>query len=161
MVKKGAVAALVILSLVGIEIGLDDYGARIRLAALKRDVSMAYKNIDPDAKRIVDPAAQLRGKITEVRKLSAGMGDAATETMLLDIFREISRLAPADFLLTSFNLDGNAIGLRGEVRNFDAVETLRKTFANSKTFKAVVIGSTGMVKQGSGVEFELKMTLEK
>lgn len=159
--KKGAFAALVILSLAGIEIGLDDYGARLQLAALKRDVGREYKKIDPDVQRIVDPAAQLRGKITEARKLAAGMGDAATEATLLDIFREISGLAPTDLLLTSFNLDGNAIGLRGEVRNFDAVETLRKAFANSKTFKSVVIGSTGMVKQGSGVEFELKMTLKK
>jgi hypothetical protein len=159
--KKGAVAALVILSLAGIEIGLDDYGARLRLAALKRDVGMEYKNIDPDVKRIVDPVAQLRGKIAEARKLSAGMGDTATEATVLDIFKEISGLAPADLLLTSFNIDGNAIGLKGEVRNFDAVDTLKKAFANSKLFKAVVIGSTSTVTKGSGVEFELKMTLKK
>lgn len=159
--KKGAVAALVILSLAGIEIGLDDYGVRLRLAALKRDVSREYKNIDPDVKRIVDPVAQLKGKIAEARKLSAGMGDAATEATVLDLFKEISGLAPADLLLTSFNLDGNAIGLKGEVRNFDAVDALKKAFANSQYFRAAVIGSTGVVKQGSGVEFELKMTLKK
>jgi general secretion pathway protein L len=158
--KKGAVAALVILSLAGIEIGLDDYGARHHLASLKRDIDREYKRIDPDVQRIVDPVAQLRGKIAEARKLSAGIGESTTEATLLDILKEISGLAPADCLLTSFNLDGNAIGLKGEVANFDAVETLKKAFANSKTFKTVVIGSTGMVKQGSRVEFELKMTLK-
>lgn len=158
--KKGAVAALVILSLAVIEVGLDDYGARLHLAALKRDIGREYKKIDPDVQRIVDPVAQLRGKIAEARKLSAGMGDTATEAMLLDIFREISGLAPADCLLTAFNLDGNAIVVKGEVANFDAVETLKKAFANSKTFKTVAIGSTGMVKQENRVEFELKMTLK-
>lgn len=159
--KKGAVAALVILSLLGIEIGLDDYGARLRLTALKRDVGQAYKNIDPEAQRIVDPVAQLRGKITEARKISAGTRDAGTDVTILDLFKEISGLAPADLLLTSFTLDGNAIDLKGEVRNFDAVDTFKKAFANSKSFQAAVIGSTGVVKQGSGVEFELKMTLKK
>jgi len=158
--KKGAIAALVILVLAGIEIGLDDYSARLHLAGLKRDIVSEYKRIDPDVQRIVDPVAQLRGKIAEARKLSAGTGEATTGAMLLDIFKEISGLAPADCLLTSFNLDGNAIDLKGEVQNFDAVETLKKAFANSKTFKTVVIGSTGMVKQGSAVEFELKMTLK-
>jgi general secretion pathway protein L len=159
--KKGAFAALVILSLTGIEIGLDDYGARLRLAALKRDVGMEYKNIDPDVKRIVDPVAQLRGKIAEARKPSAGMGDAATEATVLDIFKEISGLASADLLLTSFNLDGNAIGIKGDARNFDAVDALKKAFANSIYFKAIVIGSTSTVTKGSRVEFELKMTLKK
>lgn len=159
--KKGAVAALVILSLLGIEIGIDDYGARLRLAALKRDVGLEYKNIDPEVKRIVDPVAQLRGKINEARKLAAGMGDAATEATVLDLFKEISGLAPANLLLTSFNLDGNAIRLKGEVRNFDTVDALKKALANSQYFRAAVIGSTGVVKQGNGVEFELKMTLKK
>ncbi|MBM4313068.1 MAG: hypothetical protein FJ122_04010 [Deltaproteobacteria bacterium] len=158
--KKGAVAALVILTLAGIEIGLDDYSARLRLAALKQDIAREFKKIDPDAQKIVDPVAQLRGKITEARKLAAGMGEAATDAMLIDIFKELSALATADCLLSSFNLDGNAIGLKGEVTNYDAVETLKKALANSKTFKSVVIGSTGMVKQGSKVEFEMKMTLK-
>jgi Tfp pilus assembly PilM family ATPase len=158
--KKVAVAALVILGLAAIEIGLDDYGARLRLAALKQDIGREYKKIDPDTQRIVDPVAQLRGKITEARKLAAGTGEAATDAMLIDIFKEISVLSPADTLLFSFSLDGNAIGLKGEATNYDALETLKKALANSKTFKSVAIGSTGMVKQGSRVEFELKMTMK-
>ena len=105
--------------------------------------------------------AQLRGKIAEARKLSAGMGDAASAATVLDLLKELSGLAPADLLLTSFTLDGDVIGLKGEVRNFDAVDTVKKTFANSKYFKTVTIGSTNMMKQGSGVEFDLKMTVEK
>ena len=54
-----------------------------------------------------------------------------------------------------------SIGLKGEARNFDAVDTIKKTFANSKYFKTVTIGSTNMMKQGSGVEFDLKIILKK
>jgi len=36
--------------------------------------------------------------------------------MMLDLLREISVLAPADVLLTAFNLDGDMIDLRGRPR---------------------------------------------
>ncbi len=154
-------AAVVILSLAGVEIGLDDYGSRLHLASLKRDITAEFKKSDPNVTRIVDPVAQLRGKIAEARKLSAGMGDATTEATVLDLLKEISGFAPANLLLTSFSLDGDAIGLKGEARNFDAVDAFKKAFANSKYFKTVTIGSTSMMKQGSGVEFDLKVTLKK
>ena len=81
--KKIAIAAVVILILAVIEIGLDDYDSRLRLASLKSDITAEFKKSDPNATRIIDPVAQLRGKIAEARKLSAGMGDAATEATVL------------------------------------------------------------------------------
>jgi type II secretory pathway component PulL len=159
--KKGAYLALVILALAGIEFGLDDYGARLRLAALKRDIQTEFRKIYPEATRIVDPVAQLRGKIAESRKISAGLADATLAVTALDLLREISMLAPPDLLVTSFNLDGNAVGMKGQARNFDAVESIKKTFANSKYFKTVTIDSTNLMKQGDGVEFDMKIILKK
>ena len=158
--KKGAMAAAVIVILAIVEIGLDDYGSRLHLASLKRDLNAEFKKYDPEATRVVDPVAQLRGKIAEARKLSAGMGDT-TEATALDLLREISVIAPANLLLTSFSLDGDAIALKGEALNFDAVDTFKKAFANSKYFKTVTIGTTNMMKQGNKVEFDLKVTLKK
>jgi Tfp pilus assembly PilM family ATPase len=159
--KKGAYVALVILTLAGIEFGLDDYSARLRLAALKQDIQTEFRKIYPEATRIVDPVAQLRGKIAESRKISAGMVDATSAVTALDLLREISMLAPSDLLVTSFNLDGNAVGMKGQTRNFDAVESIKKTFANSKYFKTVTIDSTNLIKQGNGVEFDMKIILKK
>jgi Tfp pilus assembly PilM family ATPase len=159
--RKGAIAAVVIAILAVAEIGLDDYGSRLHLTSLRQDITAEFKKSVPQATRVVDPVAQLRGKITEARKLSAGMGDAATEATVLDLLKELSVIAPANLLLTSFNLDGDVIGLKGEARNFDAVDAFKKAFANSKYFKTVTIGSTNMLKQGSGVEFDLKVTLKK
>jgi hypothetical protein len=158
--KKGAMAAAVIGILAIVEIGLDDYGSRLHLASLRQDINTEFKKYDPEATRVVDPVAQLRGKIAEARKLSAGMGDT-TEATALDLLREISIIAPANLLLTSFSLDGDAIALKGEAVNFDAVDTFKKAFANSKYFKTVTIGATSLMKQGSKVEFDLKVTLTK
>jgi hypothetical protein len=159
--KRGAVAALVVVVLAGVEIGLDDYSARLRLAAVKRDIIAEFKKSYPDAARIVDPLAQLRGKIAEAKKLSAGMGDAASAPTVLDLLKELAGLSPPDLLLISLNLDSDVIGIKGEVRDFDAVDKLKKALANSKHFKTVTVGSTAMTKQGSAVEFDLKITVNK
>jgi Tfp pilus assembly protein PilN len=159
--KKGVAALILILLLAGIEIGLDDYGARLRLAQLKGEITAEFRKIDPEATRIVDPVVQLRGKIAGAKRLAAGMGDATAAVTALDLLKEISALAPPDLLVSSLTLDGDAVGLKGEARNFDAVDTVKKTFANSKYVKTVTIGSTNLMKQGTGVEFDLKVILKK
>jgi general secretion pathway protein L len=159
--KKGAAAVLLILILAGIELGLDDYGARLRLEALKKEINAEFRKSLPEVTRIVDPLIQLRGKIAEAKKLAAGMGDATEAATVLDILKEISALAPPDLLLTSLTLDGDGVGLKGEARNFDAVDSVKKTFAGSKYVKTVTIGSTNLMKQGTGVEFDLKMILKR
>lgn len=162
--KKVAVAAGVVLVLAGVELGLDDYGARLRLEALKRDIQTEFRKHYPEATRIVDPVAQLRGKIAEAKKVSAGMGDATAAATALDILREISVLAPADLLISSLNLDGNVVGLKGQAQNFDAVETIKKQFANSKYVKTATIDSANLMKQGEGgegVEFEMKVIIKR
>jgi len=71
--KAAAIVALVILLLAGMDFGLDDYTARLRLASLKKEITTEFKKIDPAATRIIDPVVQLKGKVGEARKLSAGM----------------------------------------------------------------------------------------
>jgi len=159
--KKIGVAAGVILVMAGIEIGLDDYGDRLRLAALKRDIQTEFRKIDPEATRIVDPAAQLRGKIAEAKKISAGLGDATSTLTVLDLLKEISTLAPSDLLVTSFTLEGSAAAMKGRARNFDDVETIKKSFANSEHVRTASIDSTNLMKEGDGVEFDMKIVLKK
>ncbi len=159
--KKIGVAAGVILALAGIEIGLDDYGDRLRLAALKEDIQTEFRRINPEATRIVDPVAQLRGKIAEAKKVSTGLGDATSALTALDLLREISTLAPAELLVTSFTLEGSVAAMKGRARNFDAVETIKKSFANSKQIRTATIDSTNLMKEGDGVEFDMKIVLKK
>ncbi|MBU1745188.1 MAG: PilN domain-containing protein, partial [Proteobacteria bacterium] len=159
--KKGSVVAFVILLLAGVEFGLDDYGARLRLDALKKEINAEFRKSLPEVTRVVDPVIQLKGKIAEAKKRAAGMGDATSAVTALDLLKEISALAPPDLLVTSLTLDGDAVGIKGETRNFDAVETVKKTFANAKHVKTVTIGSTNLMKQEKGVEFDLKIILKK
>ena len=92
------------------------------------------------------------------------MGDATAAATALDILREISLLVPSDLLVTSLNLDGNVVGLKGQAQNFDSVETIKKALANSKYVKTAAIDSASLMKQGGGgdgVEFEMKMIIKR
>jgi general secretion pathway protein L len=159
--KKATLAAGILFVLAGVEIGLDDYGNRIRLNQIKQEIAAEFHKIDPETKRIVDPMVQIRGKIAEEKKLAAGINNAVVAVTVLDLLREVSSLAPPDLQVASLNLDGASVSLKGEARNFDAVENIKKTLASSKLIKSVTIGSTNLMKQGTGVTFDLKMVLNK
>ncbi len=160
IVKKTMAAAGVIVVMAGIELGLDDYGMRLRLARLKKDVISEYRKIDPETTRIVDPIVQIKGKIAEAKKLSAGRGNASATTVL-DIFREISAVAPQEILLNTLSLDESDVVLKGEAPNFDAMDAFKKKLEGSKYIKMVTPGATSLMKEGKEVEFNLKVMMKR
>jgi type II secretory pathway component PulL len=161
IIKKGAIAAGVIVALAGIELGLGDYTMRLHLARLKKDVIAEFKKIDPETTKIVDPVVQLKGKIAESRKLTAGSGEALSAPSALDIFRDVSTAAQPEIALSNFSLDDDAIALKGDAPNFDAMDAFKKKLEVSKYVKSVTVGSTSLLKEGKGVEFNLKAARKK
>ena len=157
ILKKVAIVAGVIAFLAGIEFGLGDYAMRLHLSRLKKDVRAEFKKIDPEATRIVDPVVQLKGKIAEAKKLTAGIGDVLSSSAALDRFREISTAAPPEIVLSAFSLEEKEVALKGEAPNFDAMEAFKKKLEGSKYAKTVTVGSTSLLKGEKGVEFNLKV----
>lgn len=160
ILKKTAVAAGLIAVLAGIELGLDDYSMRMRLARLKQDVVAEYKKIDPETTRIVDPIAQIRGKIAEARKFSAGRGNPSSATAL-DILRELSAVAQPEILLNALSLEEGEVVLKGEANDFDAMDAFKKKLEGSRYVKTVTVGATSLMKESRGVEFNLKAMLKR
>lgn len=161
LLKQGAAAALAMAVLGAGETALGDYGQRLRLAALKKEINAEVKRIAPEITRIVDPVSQLKAKIAEAKKAAAGTAEGLAPVTVLDLLKEISSLAPPELLLTSFNLDGEAISLKGEVPSFEALEAAKKELANSRLFKTVTVGSSSLVKQGGAVEFDMKVIVRR
>ncbi len=157
ILRKSALVAGLIVLLAGIEFGLDDYALRLQLARLKKDVYAEFKKIYPEATRIVDPVAQLKGKIAETKRLTAGVGDAFSSAPALDLLREISAVTQPEISLLAFSLEDDAVVLKGEAPNFDAMDEFKKTLENSKFVKTVTVGSTSLMKEEKGVEFNLKV----
>jgi Tfp pilus assembly PilM family ATPase len=160
IMKKAAVAAGVIAVLAGIELGIDDYSMRMRLAQLKQDVVSEYKKIDPETTRIVDPIAQIRGKIAEARKLSASRANPTSPTAL-DILRELSAVAPPEILLNALSLEEGEVVVKGEAPDFDAMDAFKKKLEGSKYVKTVTVGATSLMKESRGVEFNVKAMLKR
>ncbi|MCL2669659.1 MAG: hypothetical protein FWE89_03140 [Syntrophaceae bacterium] len=159
LLKKSAAVAAMLMLLVLVEQGTADVADRLRLAVLKEDLHAAYRQIDPEATRIVEPVAQLKGKIAEARKTSAGIYDAVGRTTVLNLLREIARLAPPDLLVISLNLDGGAFALKGQATHFDSLEVMKKAFAQSDVIQSLTIDGTEQGKEG--VTFDLKGVLKR
>lgn len=161
ILKKSAIAGTVALLLAGVELGLGDYAMRLQLARLKKEVVSEFKKIDPEATKIVDPVVQIRGKIAESKKLTAGIGEALSSSSALDILRDISSAAQPELSLASLSLEEDVVALKGVSPNFDAMDAFKKKLEASKYVKTVSVGATSLLKEGKGVEFNLKVTRKK
>lgn len=157
------VAALlfVIILAFGFDFYLDYHYDKRYANELKEEIRTVFSETCPEVTRIVDPLQQLRVKITEGKKSKAGQGSIGTGITVLDILKETSSLVPesAQFLITSFQYDGNLVTIKGETDNFNTVDTIKNHLAGSKMFKNVTISSAALVKKESRVGFNLRMEL--
>lgn len=161
--RRAVAVLLLILILAGTDAYLDYRYNRQRLDALKAEITALFKSLNPEATRMVDPVSQLKSKIMEARKATLGIGENQPGATVLALLKDISSLAPPATELTvhAFTLENNAILLKGQAKNFDAVDTLKNEFMKSKFFQAVTIGGTNLLKQGDKVAFELQILLKK
>ncbi|MCX5832075.1 MAG: type II secretion system protein GspL [Deltaproteobacteria bacterium] len=161
--KRGAAVLACAVFLLAMDSYLDYRYARLRLDNLKKEISAVFKGASPEITRIVDPVQQLKVKIAEARKISAGLGGMEGSATVLDLLKDISALAPppTELLITGFNLDDDRLTIKGTVKNFDAVDALKRELAKSKYFTDLQIGATNLVKQGDKVEFDLRMKAQR
>ncbi len=160
VLKKAALAAGIVVVLAGLELGLDYWGMRLKLANLKRDIISEYKRIDPQTTRIVDPIAQIKGRIAEAKKFSAGRVSPTSATAL-DILKEVSAAAPKDILLHTFSVEEGEASFKGEAPDFDAMDAFKKRIEGSTYVRSVTVGATSLMKEQKGVEFHLKAALKR
>lgn len=155
-----AAALGIILLLTGADFFLDYYDAKVRLSQLKRQINGLYRQYSPETVRIVDPVAQLRAQIAESKKSMLGMMDSTPRAAALDVLKDISAAIPpaTEILVTAMTMEREAVVVKGEAKNFDAVQAVRNDLGKAKLIKSVDIGATNLMKQGEKVEFELRLT---
>jgi Tfp pilus assembly PilM family ATPase/Tfp pilus assembly protein PilN len=161
--RRAAAVLLLILILAGADAYLDYRYNRQRLDALKAEITTLFKTLNPEVTRIVDPVSQLKGNILEARKVTLGIDETRPGATVLALLKDISSLAPpaTELTVNAFTLENDTILLKGQAKNFDAVDTLKNEFMKSKFFQAVTIGGTNLLKQGDKVEFDLRITLKR
>jgi Tfp pilus assembly protein PilN len=161
--KWGAVLGALGIVLLGAEIYLDYQYVRLQLQTLKNEIASEFRKISPETTRVVDPLQQLKTKIAEARNVTLDLSQANSATTVLDILKDISSLIPTstECLIMSFVYENNVIVMKGQAKNFDAVDTIKKELLKSKLFETITIGPTSLAKQGDKVDFDFRITMKK
>ncbi|MBN1663823.1 MAG: pilus assembly protein PilM [Deltaproteobacteria bacterium] len=155
-------AAVLMIAGIGIaDLYLDYRFSKSKLDEMKKEVIAEFKKHSPETTRIVEPVSQLKAGIAEARQVTAGIASGHSDTLVLDILRDVSGLAPAsaDFLIRSLNVESGGVMIKAETASFDSVEAIKKELAKSKHFQSVTVGATNQMKQGDRVEFELRIEI--
>ena len=138
-----------------------DYGIQAqRLNNIKKQISQIFKKNIPEAQAMVDPVQQLKTKLAENKK-SFGLYEGARDIPVVDLLKEISSLISTsqDIVITDFSYENTTVLIKGQAINIDDVSAIKNELAKSKYFKDVATGSTSLSKQGSKVDFDLRIEL--
>jgi len=159
--KGLAVAGAVIMLLIVADIYLDYHLLDLRAADLKRQISLPLKMNSPQTAKIVNPVQQLQTQLAENKK-TYGMYKSLPEITVVEMLKEISGLiAPSfDLMLTSFYNENKLIMIKGEAGSMDDISAVKNELTKSRYFKNVALGSTSLTKEGSKVNFDLRIELK-
>jgi general secretion pathway protein L len=161
--KWAVIGACLLFALAAVDVGVDYFADRTRLENIKKDINNLFRQCCPEVTNIVDPASQMKTKLTEIKKFAAlarGLGgQASVLTVLRDISERIS--VSYNFQILSFSFDSDSISLRGETDNFETADRIKKELGSSEFFRDVAISSSNLSRGGNRVEFEMKITLAK
>jgi type II secretory pathway component PulL len=158
--RWAAVAAGIIFFLAAVNQVLD-YGILTqRQNNIKKQISQIFKRNFPEASTMVDPVQQLKTKLAENKK-TFGIYEGARDIPVVDVLKEISGLISAshDIVITDFNYENTAVSIKGQAKNIDDVSAIKNELAKSRYFKDVAMGSTSLAKQGTKVDFDLRIEL--
>ena len=158
--RRAAVVAGIIIFLAVVNQFLD-YGIQTqRQSNIKIQISQIFKKNFPEAQAMVDPVQQLRTKLAENKK-TFGLYEGVRNVPVVDLLKEISGLISTsrDIVITDFSYENTAVLIKGQAKDIDDVSAIKNELAKSRYFKDVVMGSTSLSKQGTKVDFDLRIEL--
>jgi len=159
--KRFAIAGAVIVLMASADVYMDYHLQDLRAADLKRQISLPFKKNSPQAAAISDPVKQLKTQLAENKK-PYGMFEGRPEITVVEMLKEISGLiAPSfDLMLTGFYNENKLILIKGEAGSMGDISAVKNELTKSRYFKNVALGSTSMTKEGSKVDFDLRIELK-
>ena len=158
-IRKIAVYAAIILFVLVADIYADYYVIKKRHNHLQEEITAVFKKTFPDAKRIVDPAQQMKVKLREAKDSLMVPGQSFEQAAAVDLLRDIALRIPktADVDVASLIIDQDRVRLKGLTDNFNTVDTVKNGLEGSDYFKDVAIASAQLDRTGDRVRFEVLM----
>ncbi len=158
--KRAAIVAGILLMLFLTAQALDYEAQSLQAKQLKTSLTSILKKHVPSAVPMGDPVLQLKNKLAEERK-TYGLDGASSGATVLGLIRELSARIPAerDIVVTHLHYENRLVLLKGEAGNIDDVTAVKDELAKSRYLQSVSLGATSLKKDGSKVDFDLKMEL--
>jgi DNA-binding protein len=90
------------------------------------------------------------------------MNNGGSGVTVLELLKDISGfISPAlDIVMTHLHYENNIVLLKGEAKKIDDVTSVKNELLKSKYFKNVTISSTSLAKEGTIVNFDLRIELK-
>jgi len=110
---------------------------------------------------MIDPVQQLQTKLAENKK-TFGFFEGTRNVPVVDLLKEISGSISTsrDIVINDFSYENSAVSIKAQSKNIDDVSSIKNELLQSKYFKNVAIGSTSLAKDGSKVDFDLRIELK-
>ena len=158
--RRAAVVAGIIILLAIVNLFLGYSIQSQRQSNIKKQISQIFKKNLPEAQAMVDPVQQLKTKLAENKK-TFGIYEGARDIPVVDLLKEISSLIATsnNTVITDFSYENSAVLIKGQASNVDDASAIKNELAHSKYFKDVAMGSTSLSKQGTKVDFDLRIEL--
>ncbi|MFH1241683.1 MAG: pilus assembly protein PilM [Pseudomonadota bacterium] len=157
--RKGAIFIVVILAFLAADMGIDYYFMKKRYRDLDLEIKNVFVQTFPDVKKIVDPLAQMKVKIIQMKGSAASYpvidGDRSALGLLKDISGRIPR--SEDVRITHMTIDPDTVMMSGRTTTFNAVENIKNGLESSPLFDQVTISSANLDRKGEKVQFEIKL----
>jgi hypothetical protein len=139
-----------------------DYGLKTKqLNSIKKQIAYTFKINCPEAGNMVDPVQQLKAKLVENKK-TFGFYEGLPETTAVELLKEISSLVrpSISIVIAGLTYENNVISIKGEAKTIDDVTSVKNDLLRSRYFKDVTMGSTSLTKDGSKVDFNLRIEIK-
>ncbi len=159
--KIGSIILVLISALATVYLAEDFRRKKMERQALTQKIETMYRETVPDSSPGPDPLKQLQVKVKELKELPATGTMQNPGINSVKLLADISARLPASMEVSFERLiyDRKAIRIRGVTDNFNTVDQMKNSLAESPFFADVSIGSANVDQKVNGVRFELKLEL--
>ena len=157
--RKAVAWLLVITALWAVDMGVDGYFLKQRMAALDGRILAVFKKSFPHVSRIVDTVKQAQIEVNEMKRAATPGQVVGMSGKTLDLLLEISERLPAsmDLRVSRLVIDPHSVRIKGDTDTYNTVDRVKQGFNASPLFKTTTISSANLDRTKSRVLFEIQL----
>lgn len=132
-----------------------------RVNDLDTQMNRIFQTTFPEVTKIVDPVRQMQAAIEEKKQTALFPGENKQYVRTIDILQTISDHIPQNLKvkLERMVISEGVVQITGNTDTFNAVDEMKNQLTRAKLFRKVTISSANIERDGTGVQFKLKIEI--